>query len=350
MHVLCYGAGAVGSLVGGRLAHSRAADVTVLARVPHVAAIRTWGLVLETPEERLVCKDVDSVTSLDDLASAPDLVVLTVKSYQTPEALAGLSPLLQRGIPVLSLQNGVGNEEALAAAAGPGRVIAGAVTISVSLVRAGVVRQHTPGGGIALAPAGPAPSRPALAEVAAAFRRAGFRIDLKRDYRAMKWSKLLLNLVANASSAILDLPPAAIVRDPRLFRLEREAFREAVRVMRALGLRPAALPGYPVPLFARVMAAPPWAGRALLGRRIGGGRGAKMPSLWEDLERGRDRSEVEVLNGAVAREGARLGIPTPVNAMLADLLLAVAAGARSRDEFRRNPEALLALHAESPTA
>lgn len=346
MHVLCYGAGAIGSLVGGRLSHSRAADVTVLARVPHVAAIRTWGLVLETPEERLVCKGVDSITSLDDLASAPDLVILTVKSYQTEDALADLGGLLRRGIPVLSLQNGVGNEETLAAA-GAGRVVAGAITISVSLVRAGVVRQHTPGGGIALAPVGAAFP---VGELAALFRRAGFRADLRRDYRAVKWSKLLLNIVANASSAILDLPPGAIVRDPRLFRLEREAFREAVRVMRGLGLRPVALPGYPVPLLARVMAAPPWAGRALLGRRIGGGRGAKMPSLWEDLERGRDRSEVEVLNGAVAREGARLGIPTPVNAMLTDLLRALAAGVRSRDEFRRTPEALLTLLAPSATA
>jgi 2-dehydropantoate 2-reductase len=244
----------------------------------------------------------------------------------------------------------VGNEETLAAAAGADRVISGAITISVSLARAGVVRQHTAGGGIALAPVGPAASQPALPGLAAAFRQAGFRIGLQRDYRAMKWSKLLLNLVANVSSAILDLPPGAIVRDPRLFRLEREAFREAVHVVRGLGLRPVALPGYPVPLLARVMAAPPWVGRALLGRRIGGGRGAKMPSLWEDLERGRDRSEVEVLNGAVAREGARLGIPTPVNAMLTDLLLAIAAGARSRDAFRRNPEALLALQARSATA
>ncbi len=339
MHVLCYGAGAIGSLVGGRLSQSRAASVTVLARMPHVAAIRTWGLVLETPRGRLVCKDLDSIVALDDLASPPDLVILTVKSYQTAGALADLRELLRRGVPVVSLQNGVGSEEAIAAVAGADHVVAGSITISASVLRPGVVRQQTEGGGIALAPVGDAPA----AEVAAVFRRAGFPTAVHRDYRAMKWSKLLLNQLANASCAILDLPPAAIVRDPRLFRIERDAFHEAVRVMRGLGARPVSLPGYPVPLVERLMAAPAWLGRRLLARGIARGRGQKMPSLWEDIEKGRGRSEVEALNGAVAREGARLGIPTPTNAMLADVLLAIASGARDRGELRRKPDALVAL-------
>jgi 2-dehydropantoate 2-reductase len=337
MRVLCYGAGAVGSFVAGRLARDRAADVTVLARIPHVAAIRTWGLILEAPGGRAICKTVDAITSLDDLAGPPDLVILTVKSYQTADALADLGDLVRRGI-VLVLQNGVGNEEAAIAAAGPDRVIAGALTLSVSLARPGVVRQHTTAGGVALAPTGAVPG---MEETAAMFRRAGLPVALRRDYRAMKWSKVLLNLVGNASSAILDLPPAEVARDPRLFRVERDAFNEAVRVMRGLGLRTVALPGYPVPLLARIMAAPPRVARALVAGRIGGGRGEKPPSLWEDLERGRTRSEVEVLNGAVAREGARLGIPTPVNWLLTDLLVSIAAGRRRRDEFRRNPALLL---------
>ncbi len=345
MHVLCYGAGAVGSLVGGRLSLSGAATVTLLARRNHVAAIRTRGLIVEGPEGRPVCKAVDSVTSLDDLAGPPDLVILTVKAYQTAEALADLADLMRRGIPILSLQNGVGNEEMLAAAGA--RVIAGAITISVSLPRPGVVRQNTPGGGIALAQVGTGTD---LRAPAAMFRQGGFRTEARPDYRAVKWSKLLLNIIGNASSAILDLPPAAVVHDPRLFGLEREAFLEAARVIRGLGLRPVSLPGYPVPLLARVMALPEWLGRWVLGRRIGRGRGEKMPSLWEDLERRRARSEVEVLNGAVAREGARLGIPTPTNTLLTRVLLALASGARSRAEFRRNPHALIALRTESVPA
>ncbi len=342
MHVLCYGAGAAGSLVAGRLSES-GTTVTLLARRPHVAAIRTWGLKLETPSGRIVCKKVDSITSLDDLPTAPDLIILTVKAYQTEEALSNLSALVVAGgARILSLQNGIGNEEMIAAVAGADHTIAGTLTISVSVIQPGVVQQNAGSGGIGVAPVGAGALR-FTADVVPLFQRAGFHTDPHGDYRAMKWSKLLLNMIANASSAILDLSPREIVQDPRLFHLERGAVLEAVRVMRALGLRPVPLPGYPVPLLQAAMAAPEWVARALLGQRIAQSRGGKMPTLWVDLERGRTQSEVEVLNGAVAREGARLGIPTPVNSMLTQALLALASGRRDRREFHRNPEALLAL-------
>jgi 2-dehydropantoate 2-reductase len=343
MHVLCYGAGAVGSLIGARLALAEASSVTLLGRRSHVAAVRTRGLAIESANGRVVCKTMDSVTSLDDLRNPPDLIVLTVKSYQTPDALTDLSDLLRRGVPILSVQNGIGNEEAIAAVAGPDRTIAGSFTISTSLTQAGVVRQNADTGGIAVAPVGDVR---AGERAAALFRRAGFHTAFISDYRGMKWSKLLLNMLGNASSAILDIPPETIARDSRLFRIERAAFLEAVQVIRALGLRPVALPGYHVPLLIRVMEWPEWVGRALLPRRLGRGRGNGMPSLWVDLEKGRDRSEVEVLNGAVVNEGTRLRIAAPVNTMLTEVLLALAAGRRDRPEFHHNPEALVALHAE----
>lgn len=337
MQVLCYGAGAVGSLLGGRLALA-GARVTLLARRSHVAAVRTWGLALEGPDGRSRCS-VDSITDLDDLRDPPDLVVLAVKAYDTPAALADLRPLLSGSRAcLLTIQNGVGTEELAAEEVGRDRTLAGSLTLSVSLPRPGVVRQHTSGGGLALAPVGAAAP---LAEVAGLFHRAGLRTAVYQDYRSVKWSKLLLNLVANASCAILDLPPARVVADPRLFRVEQAAFREARAVMRALGIRPVGLPGYPVPLLAALMAAPPWVARPLLAPRVGQGRGEKMPSLWHDLERGRSRSEVEVLNGAVIREGHRLGVAVPVNRRLTQLVQDVASGRRPRDEFRGKPEALL---------
>jgi 2-dehydropantoate 2-reductase len=339
MQILCYGAGAVGSLVGGRLALGTDAEVTLLARRAHVAAIRTRGLGIETPEGVAVCKHIDSITSLDDLRAAPDVVVLTVKAYQTAEALADLATVLRGGARVLSLQNGVGNEEEIAGVVGADRTVSGAVTLSVSTPRAGDVRQNTAGGGIALAPVRGG-SR--VNDLAVLLGRGGFRTEAYPDYRAVKWSKLLLNILANAGAAVLDMTPAEIAADPRSFAVERAAFLEAVRVMRGLGLTPVPLPGYPVPLLARVMAGPTALARIIVGRRLGGGRGSKMPSLWEDLQRGRDRSEVDVLNGAVVREGVRLGIPTPVNAAVTEALLALARGQRDRREFRRKPDALLA--------
>jgi 2-dehydropantoate 2-reductase len=356
-HVLVYGAGAVGSLVAAALAEpdppGRAAPalmttlpaagppaVTVLGRRAHVASIRTWGLVVESAAGRIVSKAVDSVTSLDDLAAPPDLVILTVKAYQVAESLALLAGVLARpAVPIVVLENGIGSEETAAGVVGGDRTVSGAVTISVELERPGVVRRHTRGGGVALAPVGAAAP---VERVAALFRASALPVGIYPDAAPMKWSKLLLNILANATPAILDVPPAAVAGDSRLFGLEREAFREAVRVMRALGLRPVALPGYPVPLLVRVMSAPPFIGQLALRRALGRGRGDKMPSLWYDLERGRRQNEVTVLNGAVAREGERLGVPAPVNRTLTDVLLALVEGRADRETYRHKPDVLLA--------
>ena len=338
MHVLCFGAGAIGSLVGARLSES-GVTVTLLARRDHIAAIRTHGLILETPRERLVCKRIDSVTMLDDLVEPPDIILLTVKAYHTPDAVEAIRPLVRGRTAVASLQNGVGNEELIAAACGPERTLAGTVTINASRPRPGVVRQHSRGGGVGVAAVTPGrdPS-----ELVGLFRRAGIPAAAYPDFRAMKWSKLLLNLFANATSSILDLPPADVIEDPRLFEVDRAALREALRVMAALGLRPVGLPGYPVPLLPAAAAAPPWLVRPLLRRFIARGRGTGRPSLWRDLERGQPQSEVDVLNGAVAREGARVGVPAPVNAALTSVVKGLAAGRLDRDQFRQAPEALLA--------
>lgn len=344
MRVLVYGAGAVGSLLAAYLAESHPAGgdpvaVAIVSRRAHVASVRTWGLIIESAAGRLISKAVDSVTSLDDLDAPPDIVVLTVKAYQVPEALALLAGVLAHPeVAVVVLQNGIGSEETVAGVIGGDRTVSGAVTISVELERPGFVRRHTEGGGVALAPVGAAAP---VARIAALFQTPALPVRVYPDAAQMKWSKLLLNILANASSAILDLPPAAIARDPRLFGLERTAFREAVRVMRALGLRPVPLPGYPVPLLVRVMAAPAFAGRMVLRRALGRGRGDKMPSLWHDLERGRAQNEVTVLNGAVAREGERLGVPAPVNRTLTDVLLALAEGRGDRETYRHKPDLLL---------
>jgi len=338
MHVVCFGAGAIGSLVGTRLALA-GVDVTLVARRDHVAAIRTRGVTLETPRKRTVCKRIDSVTAIEDLASPPDLVLLTVKAYHTQDAVKILRMALHAATPVLSLQNGIGNEEAIAAAIGPARTLAGTITISVSRPRPGVVRQNSVVGGIGVAALDPRQDPSPWVRL---FRQAGIPAASYRDFREMKWSKLLVNLFTNATSAIVDLSPVAVVEDVRLFELEREALGEAVRVMKRLGLRPVALPGYPVPVLLAALVAPGWLVRPLMRRLVRRGRGETRTSLWHDLERGRSENEVDVLNGAVAREAARLDLRAPVNTALAEVLNGLAAGRLDPGEFRGRPDALLA--------
>jgi 2-dehydropantoate 2-reductase len=162
----------------------------------------------------------------------------------------------------------------------------------------------------------------------------------------MKWSKMLTNLLANASSAILNLTPAQIFAHPGLYNLEHQQLREALSVMKKLDLHVVSLPGTPVRLLAfAVKSLPASLSRPLLQRAVGKGRGEKMPSFHIDLYAGRTQSEVDYLNGAVVRFGAQVGVPTPVNRLLNETLLALARGELPRETFALQPEKLLAeLH------
>ena len=167
---------------------------------------------------------------------------------------------------------------------------------------------------------------------------------LYSNARAMKWSKMLTNLIANASSAILDMTPTQIFSDPALFRLEVRQLRETLRVMSAQSIPVVDTPGTPVRLLAfglRYLPLPLL--QPLLKRAAGGGRGAKMPSFHIDLYSGRRQSEVDYLNGAVVRAGKKWNVPTPVNQVLNETLLGLAEGSIPKDQFGHHPEALLAL-------
>jgi 2-dehydropantoate 2-reductase len=338
--ILVYGAGAVGQFVGAALARA-GHGVTLLARPALSAALARQPLLVEQPDGSRDAVRLSAVDALDSLAAPPALVILTVKAYDTAGALRDLGRLARGGAAVLTLQNGVGNEEALAAALGAAAVRSGAFTISVSAPEPGRVARHTRKGGFGFAPlAGEAQD---VAPLAALFASTGLPVATARSHRVLKWSKLLLNMLANAQSALLDLPPAALFADPATFEVERRAFREARAVMRAARIGLVDLPAYPVRALAAAMALPAPLARAVLARRVGGGRGTKMPSLWLDLTAGKGRTEVPWLNGAVALEGQRRGVPTPVNDALARLLAEVSAAPEAWQQYRGRPERLLAV-------
>ena len=176
----------------------------------------------------------------------------------------------------------------------------------------------------------------------AACAQAHLNPRLYADAAAMKWSKLLTNLMGNATAAILDMPPAAIYAHPGLLRLEIAMLREALAVMDAQGIPVVDLPGAPVRLLAwgvRRLPVPLLA--PLLRKAVGGGRGGKMPSFHIDLHSGRGQTEVDALNGAGVRYGQRFGVPTPVNRLLTETLTALTEGRLPLDAYRHNPEALL---------
>jgi 2-dehydropantoate 2-reductase len=337
MHFLIFGAGAIGTYIGGSLALS-GQPVTFL-ELPEVAeGLRARGLRLRLEGAEHALPQPQIAASLPEaLASGPfDAAVFALKSNDTRSALESLAPFAGKDLPpILCLQNGVENEPALAAVLGSENVIAGTVTSAIGRNGPGdITLERKRGVGVALGH----PLSPRLAEALSA---ASLNARLFPRPAEMKWSKLLTNLLANASSAILDLTPGDIFAHPGLCRLEVAQLREALRVMSAQGLRPVDLPGTPVRLLALGVRLPPALSRPLLARAVGGGRGGKMPSLHIDLHTGRRLSEVDYLNGAVVRFGSRLGIPTPVNRFLNETLLSLAAGQLPLDTYTRRPEKLL---------
>jgi 2-dehydropantoate 2-reductase len=342
LKILVFGAGAIGTYIGGSLAH--AGHHAVFLERPEVAAtIRQNGVRIQVNETgagasplTLSPSAYDCVGSLPEaLALGPfDIALYALKSFDTPAFIASLpvAPLP----PVLCLSNGVDNEPALADAIGAGNVIAGTVTTAVGRRAAGdVIVERRRGIGIV-------GGTPLATRLASAMNAAGLNARRYPNAADMKWSKMLTNLLANASSAILNLPPGQIFTHPGLFQMEIEQLREALRVMSACGIHTVNLPKTPVKALAFAAQYLPLAiARPILHKAVGGGRGAKMPSFHIDLYAGRGQSEVGYLNGAVARRGQQAGVPTPVNRLLTDTLLALTRGEIPLETYALQPGKLL---------
>jgi 2-dehydropantoate 2-reductase len=268
-----------------------------------------------------------------------DVAIVATKAFDTPGAILTLRKALAfpDACVFVTPQNGVGNEELLAAAFGEGNVVAAALTTPVGRDEHGRSRAAN-AGGLALAPVGDR----AFNWLVATFASAGLRTTVAGDWRALKWSKLALNVVANASCAILDVLPQQLVRYHRVFDLEIRMIREVRAVMRAFGIVPIDLPRYPVRALFAVASLPAPAARAVLARRIAGARGAKPPSLLLDVRAGKAQTEGAALNGAVAAAGREAGVATPVNAVYARILDEIARSPERWAAYRERPDALVA--------
>ncbi|KPL21450.1 MAG: hypothetical protein AMJ93_09585 [Anaerolineae bacterium SM23_84] len=342
--VLVFGAGAIGSLLGHRLA-SAGHEVTLVGRPTYVQHVQKHGLWLEErgadPDARTAHpRAVQRIEELPASQHSWDLALLTVKTYDSTDAARALAAWLPRMVPLLVVQNGVGGEELAQQVLEQTLIVSCVLTLSVSVLAPGRIRLETRRGGLNLAPTRKDQN---VAHWAQLFAEAGMRVAVFPDYRAMKWSKLLLNIQANAIPAILDMTPATVFADHSLFALERVAFLEALAVMRALQLRPCGFAGYPVELLVWAMQALPAAVlRPVLRFLVASGRGEKKPSLQLDLAAGRQRSEALYLNGAVTAHAQRLRLHVPVNEAVLRILMDIASGRELWDEWRGKPHKLIA--------
>ncbi len=347
MNFLIFGAGAIGTYLGGSLIRA-GQKVTFLEGPEGLAQLRRQGLSLDltVSGDAVFSLSPGSFTCHSNLeealqARSYDLVLLALKSFDTAAALQSIAPFSAQIPTVLCFSNGVENEAAVASVLGKDSVIAGTITSSVGRQGVGrIVLERKRGMGIAS-------GHPLSEKICPLFTEAGLNAHLYPDAAAMKWSKLLTNLPGNATAAILDMTAGEVYSHPGLVRLERRMLAETLKVMHALGLGVIDLPGVPTRMLALGVRLPFFIARPLLKIAIGGGRGGKMPSFHIDLYTGRGKSEVDWLNGAVARIGRQQGIAAPVNETLTRILTDLTNGVTLLNRYSRKPEELIAAVTEA---
>lgn len=345
LKVLSFGAGAIGTYIGGSLA--LAGHQVVFVEHPSVVdELRDRGLRLDlTLDKRRKTNEAFRITppsflivsSLDDaLRYGPfDVALFALKSFDTEAALEGMAPFADKMSPILCLSNGVSNEPAIASVLGGDKVIYGTVTSAVGRRGAGdIVLEKLRGVGIAR-------GHPLSEKLNNAFDKAYLNSQLFDDAASMKWSKMVTNLLANPSSAILDMTAAEVFGNRDLYKLEIAMLRECLAVMDAQHIKVVDLPGTPVRALAFATKLPLWLSKPFLSRAAGAGRGGKMPSFHIDLHAGRGKSEVQYLHGEVVRGGEKCNVPTPVNKVLTETLVALTNKEVPLEEFAHRPEKLL---------
>jgi 2-dehydropantoate 2-reductase len=334
LRYLVFGSGAVGSYLGVQLALSDQA-VSFLTRQHNLNSLLERGFTLtgDGPQKHLPHPSVYADFPQALAKEKPDVILLTVKAYDVAGAAQMMGKLLDGSQAVVSFLNGINNEATLAGELGEGVVIPATLTTAVQMPEPGVIRAERVRG------IGLAGSHRALPRFLSELKAADFLVHRYPNAERMKWSKLLTNIVSNATSAILGWSPKQVFDNPITAKLEISALREAVLVMRKLGFKPHNLPGVQVGLLGRAIFLPTTLTRIILGQIVSKGRGEKKPSFHYDI--GRGRSEIEWLNGAVVKHGAMLGVATPVSQVLTEILLELVHRQRPHDAYLNQPEKLL---------
>ncbi|MEU4341041.1 2-dehydropantoate 2-reductase [Nocardia sp. NPDC023852] len=342
--VLVIGAGSIGTFVGGKLGVA-GAQVTLVGRRQMLDEITASGLRLtdlDGADDALTADRFHVATEPEDAGSA-DLVLVTVKSAATAGAVRGLRDEIRPGTVVLSLQNGIGNDSVIREFLPHCVVLAGMVMFNVVRHPDGHFHRGTEGG-LAVQ------DDPALAPFLGVFEQAGLGLRRYPDLRPVQWAKLLLNL-NNPINALSRRPLREELADRDYRRCLALTQREALTAMSRARIRPARLTPLPPRAMAALLTVPD-----LLFQRVSGQVLTLDPtarsSMADDLELGR-KTEISWLCGEIVGLGAMVGVPTPVNQRLIELIVAAEQGDRrswTGSELLAQLRAAAAGHTAGPRA
>ena len=294
--ILILGTGALATLFAARLG----------ARGHEISMLGTWdaGLnALERDGARLIESGGDEIRAPVRILRAPEagraarIALVLVKSPQTERVASQLKECLaDEGIAV-TLQNGLGNDEILAAALGRIRVALGVTTTGASLVAPGLARAGGEGT-ISLE------AHARISEVEAALAGARFTVRVVADAQSLVWGKLVVNAAINPLTALLRVPNGELLENPSSRAMMKFLAEEVAAVAEAQNIK--------LPFDDAVAAA----------ENVAQKTAANHSSMLQDVERGA-QTEIDAICGAVTRAGERLGVPTPINRMCWELVRAL---------------------------
>ena len=342
MRILVYGAGAVGGYLGSQLCLDNH-DVTFIDMEATANVINNNGLTIVQGGQSRVAHP-KAVTSAAQAfmggAAAYDLILMGVKAYDLKAALDPLVAFCPSPQTIITIQNGIDVERPFIDHYGAEHVVAGSFTIPISKETINRLVVEKEERGLALAPTQDGQN---IKQWVDCFKQAGVETISIKDYQSMKWSKAMLNIIGNATSAILNRPPRTVYKSSAMFDLEVRMLRETLAVMKKLNLKVVDLPGSPAKrLASAINRVPKPLLKPIISRLVASGRGDKMPSFHIDLTARVGKSEVIYHNGAIAKAGKDNGIPTPVNAALTDVLWKLTRDELDWREFDGKPNRLMA--------
>jgi 2-dehydropantoate 2-reductase len=296
MKTVIMGAGAMGSLFGGLLTLSGEEVWLTDIWKDHIDTIRSKGLTMEERGKAQTIH-VNATTDAASLGKA-DLVLIFVKTYHTEKAVSDALVLQDENTVFLTLQNGLGNEEAICKQVGRKKVVLGVTGQGATLLGPGHIR-HAGWGKTYLGELdGRMTDR--VNQIARIFQKAGIETGVSSHIHDLVWEKLFVNAGLNALAAITGLKNGEILDHPETLRLLEALVSETVEVAKRKGIQIETSP------MERVKAV------------IEATRENRC-SMGQDLDRKR-RTEIDAINGAVVREAERLGISVPYNQMITHLI------------------------------
>ncbi|MEM2872938.1 MAG: ketopantoate reductase family protein [Nitrososphaerales archaeon] len=302
MKILVMGAGAIGSVFGGFLSNSQ--DVTLIGREDHISAVRKKGLRVSGIWGEHLFKNLKAFTSADEckIFAPYDLVLITTKSYDTEHATMQILPLIGKDSIVVSVQNGIGNEEVIAKIVGKERTMGGMAIFGAMLIEPGHVKVTVYASECLFGTLSQDMEKSrAIAEM---ISKAGIPSLPTEDIIREKWMKVFYNIALNPLSAILKVRYGALGIYDETRAIIKSMLQEAFQVAKAEGIRlKFTYDEYFDYLMEKQL--PPTS--------------EHISSMLQDLERHK-KTEVDYMNGAIVRLGKAHGIKTSVNETVVNLI------------------------------